>query len=101
MGVRMRTFRETLIKKAFEGGWPMWSTSSEVEAWMSREDARPEMVRAYELGKLHRERGLTADEKGELDALAGSDGWFARWESESVREDEMKEAWDRALGLTQ
>lgn len=97
----MRTFRETLIKNAFEGDWPPWSTTDEVEAYMSREDARPEMVRAYELGRLHRERGLTADEKGELDALADSDGWFAQWGEVSRSERDMKEAWDRALGLTQ
>lgn len=97
----MQTFRGDLIKAAFEGKWPLWSTAAEVAAWFERSAARPEMRRAYELGKVYRERGLTADEKGELDVLANSGGWFARWGVESAAAQEMKEAWDRALGNVQ
>lgn len=100
----MRTFRADLIRAAFEDRWPPFSTEEERRAWYDRRDETPgaaEMRRAYELGTVHRERGLTADEKGELDSLADSDGWFARWEVESRADQAMREAWDRALGLTQ
>lgn len=85
----MRTFRADLIRAAFEDRWPPFSTEEERRAWYDRRDETPgaaEMRRAYELGTVHRERGLTADEKGELDSLADSDGWFARWENDEILE---------------
>lgn len=101
----MKTFREDLVRAAFEDRWPPFSTAEERKAFLyDRRDETPgsaEMRRAYELGAAHRERGLTADEKGELDMLADSDGWFARWEVEARTDRDMREAWDRALGLTQ
>ena len=99
----MKTFQETLIRNAFEGNWPPWSTAEEVAGYFATKEVPPPMRRAYEIGLAYRGKGeqLTTEERAELDSLSPHEGFYARWDKEVRREQEMKEAWDRALGQVQ
>lgn len=74
-----RTFRENLVRGAFLGTYPPWSSAEDLERFYVREGCVPEMQRAYELGKVYREtKELAAEQVQELDDMAKQPGVFFR-----------------------
>lgn len=66
------TFRGTLLQGAFEGTFPPGSSASDLDAFYSRDGCPPQMLRAFELGCIARERKLTQGEHIEWESLRES-----------------------------
>jgi hypothetical protein len=93
----MKTFREDLLRHAFEQRWPLFATPMESADWFERHPDPPEMKRAFELGLTRKRRELTPEEIVELNALSDASGFYARWTEETAAERERAKAWDRAV----